>query len=95
MTIQTKNLEIKSKTDARLARIEGQLRGVRKMIDENRDCKDIVQQLVAIRSAIQSASLDFIQAVAKDCLLKPSDSQDASSQQALLADLIRMLGKIS
>jgi len=95
MTIQIKNLEIKSKTNARLARIEGQLRGVRKMINEERDCKDIIQQLIAIRSAIQSASLNFLQAVASECLLKQSDFQDPSGQQALITELIRMLGKIS
>jgi len=47
MMIQTQNPETKSHINGRLARIEGQLRGVRKMIEEDRDCKDIVQQLIA------------------------------------------------
>jgi len=95
MSIQTKDTKIKSQINTRLARIEGQLRGVRKMIDEDRDCKDIVQQLVAIRSAIQSASLNFLQAVASECLLNQSGLDDPASQQALISDLIRMMGKIS
>ncbi len=93
--INTKNLEIKKQINNRLVRIEGQLRGVQKMIDEDRDCKDIVQQLIAIRSAIQAASLQFMQDVASECLLNQSNPSEPASQQALIADLIKMLGKVS
>ena len=44
----------------RLRRIEGQLRGVQTMVDEERDCQEILQQLSAIRSAVQGASLAFL-----------------------------------
>ncbi len=67
MIIKTENPEVKEQINKRLSRIEGQLRGVQKMIDENRDCREILQQLIAIRSAVQSASLNFMQDVASDC----------------------------
>jgi len=37
----------------RLRRIEGQVRGLQKMIDEGRDCESIMTQLVAVRAAIE------------------------------------------
>ena len=39
----------------RLRRAEGQIRGVQKMLDENKECRDIVTQLSAIRSSIDKA----------------------------------------
>jgi len=93
--IKTNNPEVKAKVKNRLSRIEGQLRGVQKMIDADRDCKEILQQLIAIRAAIQSASLNFMQDVASDCLLNPEPTENPKTQQALLADLIQMLGKVT
>ncbi|MEA3327580.1 MAG: metal-sensitive transcriptional regulator [Chloroflexota bacterium] len=93
--LQTTNSEVKDHILHRLARIEGQLRGVQKMIDENRDCKDIIQQLVAIRASIQSASLSFMQDVADDCLLNMDQHNDPSTQKAVLKDLIQLMGKVS
>jgi CsoR family transcriptional regulator, copper-sensing transcriptional repressor len=93
--IKTNNPEVKAKVKNRLSRIEGQLRGVQKMIDADRDCKEILQQLIAIRAAIQSASLNFMQDVASDCLLNPEPTENPKTQQALLAELIQMLGKVT
>lgn len=52
----------------RLKRVEGQLRGVQKMIEEDRDCREIAQQLQAIRSAVQSANQDLIQTRLAECV---------------------------
>lgn len=95
MAIKTENPEVKDQIKRRLSRIEGQLRGVQRMIDEERDCRDVVQQLIAIRSAVQAASLNFMQDVASDCLLNQTDQDDPSAQRALMTDLIKMLGKVS
>ena len=89
------NPQVKTQAINRLARIEGQLRGVQKMIAEDRDCKDIVQQLVAIRSALQSASLNFMEEIASECLHNLENQGDAASQKAIMADLIHLLGKFS
>jgi len=95
MSINTENPEVKVQINRRLSRIEGQLRGVQKMIDENRDCREILQQLIAIRSAVQAASLNFMQDVASVCLMNPDDQDDPESQRAMMVDLIKMLGKVS
>jgi DNA-binding FrmR family transcriptional regulator len=49
MTIKIENPKIKEQIIQRLSRIEGQIRGVQKMISEDRDCKEIIQQLLAER----------------------------------------------
>lgn len=47
-------LEIKKNIDTRLRRIEGQVRGLQKMVDENKYCIDIITQSSAIRSALSA-----------------------------------------
>lgn len=93
--ITTSDPQIKENIKNRLSRIEGQVRGVQKMIDGERDCREILQQLIAIREGIQSASLTFMQEVAKDCLINPEGQSDPEAQRELMAELIQMLGKIS
>ena len=93
--ISTKDPEVKKQVKSRLARIEGQLRGVQKMIDEDRDCKEIIQQLIAIRAGVKSASLSYMQDVARNCLLDLDEQSDPKAQRELMIDLIQMLGKVS
>ncbi len=93
--LHIKNQEVKTIINRRLSRIEGQIRGVKKMVDEDRDCKDIVQQLIAIRAAVQATSLSFMQDVATDCLLNQDTQEDPHSQHARLTEMIQMLGKIT
>lgn len=84
----------KEKITTRLKRIEGQLRGVETMIEQERDCQEIMQQFTAIRSAVQSASLIFLQEYAVNCMLE-MDDKDQPERAQLVSDLINMLGKAS
>ena len=93
--IQTKNPEVKAQIKRRLARIEGQLRGVQKMIDDERDCREVLQQLIAIRSGIQSASLNFLHEVATECLLDMEANDNPTAKRETMAELIKMLGKVT
>ncbi len=70
----------------RLRRIEGQVRGVSRMVDEDRDCREIVQQLAAIRAATHQVGLLVARSYACQCVSAPAD-------QAMLDDLISILGK--
>ncbi len=90
MKVQSGN--VKEDLQKRLRRIEGQIRGVQKMLDEDRDCHEIVQQLAAIRSAVQGASLIFMREYASDCLMNVSSS-DKSARKELVDDLINLMGK--
>lgn len=48
--------QIKKNVIQRMKRIEGQIRGIQRMIDEGKECEDILVQVRAARSALQSAS---------------------------------------
>lgn len=93
--IKMNNPEAKTQINQRLSRIEGQLRGVQKMIDTDRNCKDIIQQLIAIRAAVHSANISFVQNVASDCLLNVEEQNSPEAQREMMNELIQILGKIS
>jgi DNA-binding FrmR family transcriptional regulator len=78
---------------SRLRRIEGQLRGVQSMVEENRDCHEIMQQMAAIRSAVQSASQTMLEEYSETCLMNISDSGDPMERKLLLKDLIALIGR--
>ncbi len=88
--MELKSSELKADLTARLRRIEGQARGVQRMIDEDRECPDILQQLAAIRSAAHQASLVLARAYAARCLQEtPRGDADA-----MLDRLIATLGRL-
>jgi CsoR family transcriptional regulator, copper-sensing transcriptional repressor len=90
--MKLKNLESKSNLLTRLRRIEGQVRGVQSMIEEERDCQEILQQFTSIRSALQSAQMVFLQEYATNCLVN-LDENDPQQREKFIQDLMTMLGK--
>ncbi|MCJ7693970.1 MAG: metal-sensitive transcriptional regulator [Anaerolineaceae bacterium] len=99
-----KESELKMKNDVvndndqlkrRLAKIEGQVRGIQKMLEEGRDCQAIMQQLIAVRSGVQSASLAYVNQLATECIFNIAEDNDPISQQDKLKEIIDLLGKAS
>jgi DNA-binding FrmR family transcriptional regulator len=74
----------------RLRRIEGQVRGVARMVEDDRDCREVLQQLAAIRSAANQVSRRLARSYACQCLAEPSGGE---SPEALVDDLINVLSK--
>ena len=64
------------------------------MVAEDRDCREILQQLAAIRSAVQGASLAFMQVAATECTAD-LDQKDPAERAAVITELIEMVGKAS
>ena len=54
----------------RLARVEGQVRGLRKMLEEGRACQDVLTQLLAARSGLEQAGLLVLDRHLADCILE-------------------------
>ncbi len=52
----------------RLRRIEGQVRGIQRMVEEGRDCRDIVMQINATKAALSSANAIVLECYARNCL---------------------------
>ncbi|MFN8592499.1 MAG: metal-sensitive transcriptional regulator [Thermomicrobiales bacterium] len=65
----------------RLRRIEGQAKGVQRMVDEGRDCLEILDQLAAVRAAVNGLSVDMLETFALHCLTNPE--QFATNEEAV------------
>jgi DNA-binding FrmR family transcriptional regulator len=79
-----------SKTDLlrRVRRLEGQARGVARMIEEDRDCSEILQQLAAVRSAAHQATVALVRNYATQCIV--SDGSPEEIADALATALSRL-----
>ena len=62
----------------RLKRIEGQVRGIQKMVDEGRPCEDIITQLMAVRSALDKVGITIISQHVKECARVAAGEGDES-----------------
>lgn len=92
--MQLTDQDSKEKLINRLRRIEGQVRGVQTMLSEERNCRDILQQLSAIRSAVQGVSMHLLEDYMSDCFVN-LDEKSTQDREDLLKDLIQILGKNS
>jgi DNA-binding FrmR family transcriptional regulator len=67
----------------RLRRIEGQARGIQRMIDDGRECLEIIDQLAAVKAALNALGVDMVETFALYCLQNPNGfatPQDAVEQ---------------
>lgn len=71
----------------RLRKIEGQAKGVQKMIDDGRECMDVVTQLAAIKAAVNTLSGELLEAYALRCLKHPGefDTPERAVEEAVRA----------
>ncbi len=71
----------------RLKRVEGQLRGIQRMIIEDKPCQDILLQLSAARKAMQNACIEILKSYVRRCLAE-SRSPDMGELETLIGTLI-------
>ncbi len=57
----------------RLRRIEGQIRGIQRMVEEDRECDDLVTQIMAVRSGVEQVGRILLDRHLERCLLTGSD----------------------
>ncbi len=77
----------------RLRRIEGQVRGIQRMVEEDRACGDILAQLSAVNEAVRRVSILLAEQYAYECLGPESSDQDAAKSRETIATLIDTLMK--
>ncbi len=86
-------LENKSKTLKRLSRLEGQVRGVARMVEGDRYCVDILTQTAAIRAALKAVEKLIIENHAHHCIEDAVQSGDPAQQRKKFIELIDLLDK--
>ncbi len=86
--MQGYNSSIRADISNRLARIEGQVRGIRRLIDEESDCEKIAQQMAAARKALDKAFHEMLACMIEHDVLQQRDDTAASAQMAQIRALL-------
>ncbi|WP_144463492.1 metal-sensitive transcriptional regulator [Siminovitchia fortis] len=76
----------------RIKRIEGQLRGILRMMEEDKDCKEVITQLSAARTAIDRTIGVVVSANLVECVQKANESGQESTEQ-LVKEAVNLLVK--
>jgi DNA-binding FrmR family transcriptional regulator len=75
----------------RLRRIEGQVRGVEKMVEENRYCIDVVTQVTAIQAALDKVALELLSDHAAHCVVGGPEKERIDRTDELMNAVRRLL----
>jgi DNA-binding FrmR family transcriptional regulator len=83
--------ENKSKLLNRLSRIEGQVRGIARMVEEDRYCIDVLTQLQAVRAALSRVETEMLKDHLGHCIEAAINGGDAAEQRLKAGELIQLL----
>ena len=83
----------KTATLKRLSRIEGQVRGLARMVEDDRYCIDIVTQIAAVRAALRRAEEEILRDHVAHCVEHAIASGDKSDQRKKIAELMDVMGR--
>jgi len=76
----------------RVKRIEGQLRGILRMMEENKDCKEVITQLSAARTAIDRTIGVVVSSNLVECVQKAKETGERSTEE-LVKEAVNLLVK--
>jgi DNA-binding FrmR family transcriptional regulator len=85
--------EAKAQVTKRLQRIEGQVRGLARMVDEGRYCIDIVTQISAVRAALRRVEEEVLRDHVAHCVEGAIASGNRADQRKKIAELMEVLGR--
>ncbi len=77
----------------RLNKIEGQIKGVRKMIEDQRYCVDILSQLKAVMAALKKVEMSVLETHLRHCVKETMESQDAMQIQEKIEEIMMLISK--
>jgi DNA-binding FrmR family transcriptional regulator len=86
---------IKDRNLKRLRRIEGQVRGLQKMVEEDRYCPDILMQVSSVQEALRAVGRELMRNHLKHCATQAIRSGDGDAAEATYDELIEMIYKHS
>lgn len=79
----------------RLRRVEGQVRGLQRMVDEGRYCADILTQVSAVQASLRGAADQVLQGHLRHCVTDAIRSGDRASAEATYQELTKLFAKFS
>jgi DNA-binding FrmR family transcriptional regulator len=87
------NSSAKAATLKRLGRVEGQVRGLARMVEDDRYCIDIVTQIAAARAALRKVEEEILREHVAHCVERAITSGDKADQRRKVAELMDVMGR--
>ena len=81
----------KDQLQTRLRRVEGQVRGVERMVEEDRYCIDVLTQIAAIQAALDKVALGLLDGHAHTCVVEAEPDQRDARTAEMMAAVARLL----
>jgi DNA-binding FrmR family transcriptional regulator len=81
----------KDQLQKRLNRIEGQVRGVQGMVDDDRYCIDVLTQIGAIQAALDKVALGLLDEHARHCVMGADGAEQGDKTDELMAAVARLM----
>jgi DNA-binding FrmR family transcriptional regulator len=85
---------VKQSCLARLRRLEGQVRGVARMVEQDRYCIDVITQVQAVRAALKRVEEEVLKDHVGHCVEHAIQSGNAKEQRQKVAELMDVLGRM-
>jgi DNA-binding FrmR family transcriptional regulator len=82
-----------SKHLSRVNKIEGQVRGIKKMIEDEKYCVDILVQIKAVRSALKGLETNILEGHANHCLINAMESGSKKNMENKVQELMELIKK--
>ncbi|MFQ3543935.1 metal-sensitive transcriptional regulator [Halobacillus rhizosphaerae] len=84
-------MEYNKQIKNRVKRIEGQVRGLLKMMEEEKDCREVVTQLLAVRSAVDRTAALVVSENLAECIREEKNNQESSED--MIKEAVQLLVK--
>jgi CsoR family transcriptional regulator, copper-sensing transcriptional repressor len=85
--------DIKASCQKRLNRIEGQVRGLSKMVEEDRYCIDVITQISAVRAALRRVEEEVLKDHVSHCVDHAISAGDKADQRKKISELMAVIGR--
>ncbi|AYA74165.1 metal-sensitive transcriptional regulator [Bacillus sp. Y1] len=85
-------MEYNTQIQNRVKRMEGQLRGILRMMEENKDCKEVITQLSAVRTAVDRTMGVIVSSNLVDCVQKTNENEESNAED-LIKEAVNLLVK--
>lgn len=76
---------------SRLRRIEGQVKGIQRMIEDENECAEILNQVSAVRSAMSQVGLQMVKCYTRECI---TQARDTDTFEEALIDSVSMITRL-
>ena len=83
--------EIKAANRHRLRRIEGQIRGLQKMVEEDRYCADVITQIASVQEALRGVARNLMRNHLRHCATKALRNGNKEETQAMYDELLELI----